>query len=255
MSSSFLSRLDDASDYIKAETKDITPVKTGRVLKDSKPSKAHAEDSYAAARVDSLADDDYGLGVGLNLDDSADSKDEEESKDLVFLCAEYIFDLFDANMLEDYHTIANFENRAIDAFKDPESTEISFDQERLHKEFLVIFEGLIAKFLKQKNATPEIFYAQVQNYLQEPQSNSTKRSAKRNRDAMEVVDVIFNYTDLSMWCEAMRDRAKLRAKYLKRQSSMTQSGGIPERPKTQIEEAAERVGIISPAKTHRFDRK
>ena len=34
---------------------------------------------------------------------------------------------------------------------------------------------------------------------------------------MEVVDVIFAYTDLQVWCGAMRERSKMRAKWQRRQ--------------------------------------
>jgi len=135
----------------------------------------------------------------------------KEDENLVSLCAEYIFDLFDANMMDDYHAIAEFESRALDAFPDHTSEEISFAQEGLHKEFLTLFEKLIGGFLEQNGSTVEAFYGQVSDYLHRPVNDSRDQAKKTSAD--EVVDVIFCYTDLRMWCDAMRERAAIRAKY------------------------------------------
>jgi hypothetical protein len=114
-----------------------------------------------------------GSGSGSKASDRDEDRDRDRDKDrhaitdeemkeenLVSLCAEYIFDLFDANMMEDYHTISEFESRALDAFPNYLSEEISFAQEGLHKEFLVLFEKLIGGFLMQNGSTTERFYNQ-----------------------------------------------------------------------------------------------
>ena len=169
-SGGFLSRLDDASTTLRAERKDITPIKgkaegSGRQSSKGSPSPTPALDQHACP--DSSADSKHkykcedelhtaeGKGGPKSENDDLDSKREksgdsvekgkaldsdrdsegegEGEQDLVSQCNEYIFDLFDANMLEDYHTVANFETRALEAFVDPFSEEISFEQERLHK--------------------------------------------------------------------------------------------------------------------------
>ncbi len=96
-------------------------------------------------------------------------EEEEEgdhgARDLVAACSEYLFDLFDANMMEDYHTMERFENRAIDAFMGScDSTEITFEQHNLHNEFLELFESLIEKFLRVEGGgcSVEAFYERVQ---------------------------------------------------------------------------------------------
>jgi hypothetical protein len=282
MSTSFLSRLDDATSSLQAERKDITPVKDNGGTKGSgsKHDTPIRKIDFNKNDHSPQQNDDYGVGVGLDLDDDADSKEtnvNDDEEDLVSKCSEYIFDLFDANMLEDYHTVANFENKALDAFIDPSSTEISFAQELLHKEFLELFEGLIAKFLKENNATPEVFYAQVQSYLDlknDPSGKGaeilSKKHTAKQQDANEVVDCIFHYTDLNLWCESMRERASMRCRYLRNISRSSHeegsgsgnprskgSGGAYEsmKQKTQLEEIAERAAGYrgSAATAHRFD--
>jgi hypothetical protein len=276
-SSGFLSRLDDATTTIRAERKDITPVKgplrltskgddgtspfiDGPIRMERLPTPGLDLDAY-----DDTADKkDYGFkekeshqnkGSDGERDDKGGSKDEhgntyeheEEEEDLVSLCSEYIFDLFDANMMEDYHTVANFELRALDAFLDPHCTEISFEQHNLHKEFLELFEKLIEKFLLENNASKDVFYKQVQSYIHRP--TKTERDEAKKVSADQVVDVIFCYTDLQMWCNAMRERSALRAKY-------ASQGGNRPKPKTQLQEMSslETVAIKkSPSTSHRFD--
>jgi hypothetical protein len=219
---------------------------------------------------------DGSVEKGKALDSERDSEGEGEGEqDLVSQCNEYIFDLFDANMLEDYHTVANFETRALEAFVDPFSEEISFAQERLHKEFMELFEKLIEKFLREKNVPKEEFYAQVQEHVHRDTKNNNSKSNKRDeakkRAAEEVVDVIFCYTDLRLWCGEMRKRALMQLQHIEyfRQKAARSSVGVaeveepapaPAPRKTQLQEVAEAHGVStplvrqsSPSTSHRFD--
>jgi len=69
---------------------------------------------------EALEDSMESLAVQIGAYDpqSNDSDDDsdDDGLDLVAACSEYLFDLFDANMLEDYHTMEKFENKAINAF-------------------------------------------------------------------------------------------------------------------------------------------
>ena len=68
---------------------------------------------------------------------------------IVHEMAEYLFDIFDANLMEEFHIMESFETKAIGVFinrfdcKD----EYTFEQENLHKEFLKVFESLLDNFL------------------------------------------------------------------------------------------------------------
>ncbi len=304
----FLSRLDDASTTLRAERKDITPIKAksegvGRQTSKDSSSPMPALDQHA--RPDITADSKYKSegarelytadekdackGVNENLvpklektlqqpeslsagaDNSGSGQkgksesesDSEGDQDLVSLCNEYIFDLFDANMLEDYHTVANFETRALDAFVDPFSEEISFEQERLHNEFMELFEKLIEKFLREKNVPKEEFYSQVQEHVHRDVTKSKRDEAKK-RTADEVVDVIYCYTDLRLWCGEMRKRAVMQLQHNEYLRQKTRGAGlgaeVPAARKTQLQEVAEAHGVStplvrqnSPSTSHRFD--
>lgn len=181
----------------------------------------------------------------------AELAEYRKEETLITQAAEYIFDLFDANMLEDYKTMEAFETMAIDAFPDYENSEISFEQERLHREFMDLFESLIGKFLKDKGATHEEFYNMLNEYLQDKNSGN---AAASKESAVEVVDVIFAYTDLQVWCGAMRERSKMRAKWQRRQDEDSAKRKV-QLPKTELEEAFDRTLHRSPSTSHRFDLK
>jgi hypothetical protein len=310
--SGFLSRLDDASTTLRAERKDITPIKAklegvGRQMSKDSPSPVPALDQHAcpditaysknkcegahefhtaeekadrkrendnleSKREETLQRPEI-LEVGADnsgsreWDKSENESDSEGDQDLVSLCNEYIFDLFDANMLDDYHTVANFETRALDAFVDPFTEEISFEQERLHSEFMELFEKLIEKFLREKNVSKEEFYSQVQEHVHRDTKKSKRDEAKK-RAADEVVDVIYCYTDLRLWCCEMRKRAAMllqHNEYLRQKArglgvgtEVPASASAPRR--TQLQEVAEAHGVStplvrqsSPSTSHRFD--
>lgn len=214
MQSGFIARLDDASASLRAERKDITPIKS----EDKIEHEDLDEDRY---KIQSQAKDLVSF-----IDSDCEDKDDEayDGRNLLSLCSEYIFDLFDANMLDDYHTVAAFENRAVEAFVDFNSDEISFAQESLHKEFLSLFENLISAFLHKYGCSTDAFYKQVNDYIHSPIRNT--RDAAKKTSADEIVDVIFCYTDLRMWCDAMRERARMRAKYATRHSALIDSNPL-----------------------------
>ena len=227
---SFLKRLEGAQAEAQAEEKDITPTKGFWHQRKNEES-----ESALQARFDA---------------ELAEYRVEET---LVTQVAEYIFDLFDANMLKDYKTMEAFETMAIDAFHDYESTEITFEQEGLHSEFMTLFESLIGNFLEEKGKTNEEFYDMLNSYLQDRDMSDTCNAAASKESAVEVVDVIFAYTDLSVWCAAMRERAMMRAKWRKRQAESCGSSKKTQLPKTELEEAFDRTLHRSPSTSHRFD--
>ena len=176
----------------------------------------------------------------------AELAEYRSKENLVSQCSEYIFDLFDANCLDDYKTMEAFETMALDAFTDFDTTEITFEQEALHKEFLELFERLIGGFLKENNCSVEEFHLMCHSYL-------SSKEAEGKEHAQEVVDVIFAYTDLSLWASAMRDRAKLRHNYRQKQTTLRKI----QLQKTAMEEAMDKhyQKAPAPAMAHRFDSK
>jgi len=145
---------------------------------------------------------------------------EVEETALIEKCSEYLFDLWDANCMEEFAIIERFEAKAILAFQDPEMEEISFPQEQLHNEFLLLFEDLIEKFLVSEGCGAEVFVDVLQKHM-------TKKTPAREKEegefeqfeqasgssAADVVDVIFSYCDLAVWASMMRASAKQRKKY------------------------------------------
>ena len=286
MSRSFLHRLDDASAHSKKEAKDITPTKSPHFRKKTPSSDKDTKeegiiDSKNVSNLNNPSQTDQNLSVSLNnpknsngkygsselLEESCDSltthslteaeiqrkfdaelAEYRAKETLVTRCAEYIFDLFDANCLEDYKTMDAFETMALDSFTDFESTEITFEQHQLHKEFLELFERLISKFLKEEGCSVEDFHAMTQGYLQ-----GEDAEADSKEKAQEVVDVIFAYTDLQLWASAMRKRAQLRHKY--RQEHATREKKSIQLPHTALEEAMNKHYHKIPANSHRFDTK
>ena len=100
--------------------------------------------------------------------------------------AEYLFDIFDANLMEDYHIMERFENKAVDMFVDRDSCkdEYTFEQENLHKEFLKLFESLLDNFLVSRNITINQLLDEVQWYIQQDDVERV------NVEALEIVEVL-----------------------------------------------------------------
>ena len=126
-----------------------------------------------------------------------------------------------------------------------------------------LFEKLIEKFLREKNVPKEEFYSQIQEHVHRDTKNSkSKRDEAKKRAAEEVVDVIFCYTDLRLWCGEMRKRAVMQLQHNEylRQKARGVGAEVPAPRKTQLQEVAEAHGVStplvlqsSPSTSHRFD--
>jgi hypothetical protein len=113
--------------------------------------------------------------------------------------------LFDANCLDGYKKIEAFEDRVMKHFAN-DTEEYTFEQERCHREFLDLFESLIENFLKENKTTTQAFYAEVNLVMKQ-------KIAHHNKEANEIVDVIFTYCDFKSWVEYMKEQAKRRLRY------------------------------------------
>ena len=125
--------------------------------------------------------------------------------------SEYLFDLFDANCMDEYKLIEDFENKALLSFQDFQSEEFTFEQQKLHNEFLELFEQLLEGFLKQENITISQFYDDVHDHLEfsEKPTDDNKYIA-----ANEITDIILYYTTFEKWAEMMKETSKHRSEFI-----------------------------------------
>lgn len=133
------------------------------------------------------------------------TKAREHSIKIVHEMSEYLFDIFDANMMEEYHIMETFEMKAMNAFinREDEKAEYTFEQQDLHKEFLKLFESLLDNFLVGKNLTMHDLYDEVKWYM-----------AQDNVEALEVIEVIDAFSDFKKWADHMtRQAAGYRRQY------------------------------------------
>lgn len=117
--------------------------------------------------------------------------------------SEYLFDLYDANCMEEFHVIEQFESRAVDAF-DPDQQEFTLEQFRLHQELCTIFEGFVGKFIANYGHTMESFYQLVRaNHA----ALAVEAEEQQHKDAREITDVLLDVSDFACWAARMQERA------------------------------------------------
>eukprot|EP00937_MAST-01D_sp_MAST-1D-sp2_P003806 g3806.t1 len=198
------------------------------------------------------------LAAAKSTGDGAESKEEgaiAEAKPaaassspadgIIHMVSEYLFDLFDANCMDDYHTMQAFEERAWPKF-DPEVEEYTFEQQELHKEFCALFEKLTEGFIREQGYSIEQFYAEVRDAAEaRPKKAAGAGPAPRpwgevdeGDDAEEVVDVVFQVADFRLWAEEMRGIARNKLQWLARrdmdQAAYAQYGGGSEDDVTDV---------------------
>lgn len=151
----------------------------------------------------------------------AEGKCKCSGDDIVHKVSEYLFDLWDANCMEDYHKINNFEERAALSF-DPEVEEFTFAQEALHKEFCSLFEEITEGFIKEHGYSLKDFYDESRRLMQakeQEEGNTVERDPWKDppdpkEEADEIIEVIYQVADFRMWAEAMREKAKRKLRSL-----------------------------------------
>ena len=113
------------------------------------------------------------------MDAKAESKAKKiDGHEMIHLMSEYLFDLWDANCMEAYHRISEFEERAAREF-DPEVEEFTFAQEALHKEFCQLFEELTEGFISENGFTLEQFYEEARVLVEEKEKNDLEGKTVR----------------------------------------------------------------------------
>jgi The ARF-like 2 binding protein BART len=193
----FLARLDDAKEALTSEVH-ITPVKD---------KKASSSSSSSAAKSSSRPDSERAV---------PDPAKEAANYKLLDDMTEYLFDLFDANMMPEFQQIQAFEDRAVLAFDGRDGQdEYTLEQSRLHGEFLSLFESLLEKFLQEQDITIDTFYELVQWYHKQ-----TGTKMAHSEKANEVLEVVDHYMTFELWADGMKELARHRSKYMQFKEQM-----------------------------------
>jgi len=196
----FLARLAEADAEVKSDFKAITPQKGLIQCKRDLPS---SDVKYSQA------------------------SDSKQHSSVIENFAEYLFDLFDANCMEDFHRMEAFENRALQHFADisNDNGEYSLIHTALHREFLSLFEELLQNFLSTEGVTIDEFYTELEKY-----SKAGSQDARISENAKEVVEVVSFYTTFESWAKMMKEQARQRNGYVnyfsdKIQTALQEEGG------------------------------
>ncbi len=140
--------------------------------------------------------------------DDSDDEGGRKRSSIIWKVSEYLFDLFDANLMDGYKKIAAFEEKAVMHFmsntnaESNTTCEFTIEQEMLHREFLDLFESLIEDYLSKEGFKVSQFYTEVQKYQVMKENNALKGEAN------EIIDIIGFYCDFSKWSTIMVDMAE-----------------------------------------------
>ena len=195
----FLGRLNEAKAEAKSEFRPL-PAKSAPV------ERAHPGGARPAPPKDEAADDDG---------------------DIVERVSEFLFDIFDANLMDEYKEIERFEGSAERAFVasasegdgDDESVEFTHEQYALHGEFAALFERLTERFLAKEGFTPERFYEVVRRQQRAEKADAEAGRAadrefgEKGEVAHEVIDVVAEVSDIRVWAKEMRRRVRHRRQF------------------------------------------
>ena len=221
MSRQFVARLDEARSPISSGiVPDIkkTPSKTTE-SKEIRPS-----EKRTGTKLHSETDS------SSRLDEQAQSKIEYNDKsDILDKLSEYLFDLFDANLMEDYMLMETFEIKAIESFRNYEESEFTHEQHALHREFVSLFEQLVEGFLKKEGYTIDVFYDELVHFMKHNRNKGKNSSSSSNGGsgtvanytfrgsnesaADEVMEVISSYMEFDVWAGLMRKQAQMQSEF------------------------------------------
>ena len=127
--------------------------------------------------------------------------------------AEYLFNLFDANLTDEYQILASFEERACQAFATPPEDGYTFEQEALHREFCALFEGFTEGFLKQHGVSEASFQQALQAAMRDREEAFPTAVAEgtlplpweeQGNSVEEIISVLGEVADFRRWAASMR---------------------------------------------------
>lgn len=144
-----------------------------------------------------------------------------DNSEIIEKLCEYLFDLFDANCMDDYLRMEKFELRAVESFRENDA-EFTHEQHELHKEFMALFEQLVEGFLAFEGYTVEVFYKELKHFVNKSQQHTNKPkigtpeyfTSGKVTPADEVMEVITSYMQFEVWADLMRKQAQQRGAFL-----------------------------------------
>lgn len=126
-------------------------------------------------------------------------KSREHDVRIIHDMAEYMFDVFDANLMPEFHLMEAFEEKAIMLFidRDSDDDEYTFEQHQEHKKFVDLFESLLGTFLVKKNLTIDQLLEEVKWFVKED-----------NVEAVEILQVVDAFSNFKRWADHMTEQAR-----------------------------------------------
>ena len=213
----FVSRLDEARSPITEKVHEI-----GRRPR-ARTEEIHdlAEYINTMGCVDAKGDNVDSIAATSSCQNKRDYGDNSQ---ILEKLSEYLFDLFDANMMEDYAKMEKFEIRALEHFTNVDDTEFTHEQHALHNEFVALFEQLIEGFLAAEGYSIDDFYTELVHFIEkEKKRKKTDKTAVAPAD--EVLRVVSCYMQFDVWAGLMHQQARKNADFSTMVEKIQQASG------------------------------
>jgi hypothetical protein len=120
--------------------------------------------------------------------------------ELVSLVSNYLFDLFDANSMEEYRALLALED-ACAARVDPDADEFTFEQQELHATFVKTLEGFVEAYIRSLGRTLADFYDALR-------SLRSLKGSTAMLDASDCLDTLFEMEDIRCWMNGVKQRVR-----------------------------------------------
>ena len=104
--------------------------------------------------------------------------------ELVSLVSNYLFDLFDANSMDEYRALLALED-ACAAHVDPDADEFTFEQQELHATFVKTLEGFVEAYIRSLGRTETALF-----------------------DASDCLDTLCEMEDIRCWMNGVKQRVR-----------------------------------------------
>lgn len=207
----FISRLDEAR----------SPASAGRIIDIKKTPIKTSERAHLSSHSPDGPLSHLSPTRSISTPTATKKAEYKDDSDILEKLCEYLFDLFDANLMEDYIKMEKFEIRALESFQNFTDTEYTHEQHALHNEFVALFEQLVEGFLQSEGYTIDVFYNELAHFLNKstfkPKGNKGPgmQSSYYNdaTPADEVMEVISSYIQFDTWADLMRKQAQQRCEF------------------------------------------
>lgn len=119
--------------------------------------------------------------------------------ELVSLVSNYLFDLFDANSMDEYRALLALED-ACAAYVDPDADEFTFEQQELHATFVKTLEGFVEAYIRSLGRTLTDFYDALRSL-----KGGTETALF---DASDCLDTLCEMEDIRCWMNGVKQRVR-----------------------------------------------